>query len=170
MHIPSNNTCSLDEIAINVCDNHCTGHSICFGCPGEKKDKTICADACDRLTAYQRGLNWQEKPTYYEERKRIMDENKTEKTQIEKDPETKSVKRKYKKRKPLAPDPGSQTIKPKPAKTSAPDSSDFLTIDLTAYPEIRDIIERVAHKYFLTPQHVIVSLVGKALAAKEPVE
>lgn len=40
------------------------------------------------------------------------------------------------------------------------------TVDLTDYPDMRDMIRLRAARYLVSPQHVIVSLIGEALAAR----
>ncbi|MDA3833960.1 MAG: hypothetical protein PF495_11240 [Spirochaetales bacterium] len=42
-----------------------------------------------------------------------------------------------------------------------------ITLDLDSYPKIKEAVYGSAEKHFLTPEHVIISLLGKALADRK---
>lgn len=48
-----------------------------------------------------------------------------------------------------------------------PKENGTLTIDLSAYPALREVINDTAKHLFLTPEHVLINLAGQALAAQQ---
>jgi len=89
-------------------------------------------------------------------------------------PPFKPVQKRGRKKKPTAAAPAKKTKPPKPDNSqklkgqTVHSTADFLfRVDLTLYPKIRRTVVETADKFMVPPEHVMISLMGEGLAARQ---
>ena len=68
--------------------------------------------------------------------------------------------------------PAKQPSKQEPRRSAKPETVTSIAefrfrVDLTLYPKLRDCVVKTADKFLVTPEHVMISLMGEGLAARQ---